>query len=90
VLQRKPRSGKAWFPAGNVYLPDEEHVDAVVRDLFEKTGLTMTVDDLALWSEALVRVSLLGAKLHHVYVYSAYVRVPYVDTFVHHLRSCKL
>jgi ADP-ribose pyrophosphatase YjhB (NUDIX family) len=31
--------------AGSI-LPNEEHVDAAVRDLFDETSLTVTVDDL--------------------------------------------
>jgi 8-oxo-dGTP pyrophosphatase MutT (NUDIX family) len=36
VLQREPRNGKSWFLA-NSNLPDEEHVDAIVRELHEET-----------------------------------------------------
>jgi hypothetical protein len=32
VLQREPRFGKTWFPAGSI-LPNAEHVDADVREL---------------------------------------------------------
>jgi 8-oxo-dGTP pyrophosphatase MutT (NUDIX family) len=46
VLQRKPRIGKTWFLSGYV-LPNEGHVDAAVRELFEEIGFTLTADDLA-------------------------------------------
>jgi 8-oxo-dGTP pyrophosphatase MutT (NUDIX family) len=49
VLQRKPRTGKTWFRA-NLISPNEEHVDAAVRELFEENGLTMTVGDLTMLS----------------------------------------
>jgi 8-oxo-dGTP pyrophosphatase MutT (NUDIX family) len=31
VLQREPRTGKTWFPAGSI-TTNEEHVDAAVRE----------------------------------------------------------
>ena len=57
VFQREPRSGRTWFPAGSV-LPNEEPVDAAIRELHEETGLVLTPDDLTLLSDALVRVAL--------------------------------
>jgi ADP-ribose pyrophosphatase YjhB (NUDIX family) len=82
VLQREPRSGKTWFPAGLV-AANEELVDAAVCELHEKIGLILTPDDLTLLSDAHVRVALhVGQPL--VYVYSAYVHVPYVTI---HLRT---
>jgi ADP-ribose pyrophosphatase YjhB (NUDIX family) len=73
VLQREPRSGKTWFPAGSI-LPNEEPVDATVRELHEETGLVLTPDDLTLLSDAPVRVTLpQGRQL--VYVYSATIPV---------------
>jgi 8-oxo-dGTP pyrophosphatase MutT (NUDIX family) len=73
VLQREPRSGKTWFPAGSI-LPNEEPVDAAVRELHEETGLVLTPDDLTMLSEAPVRVTLpQGRQL--VYVYSASITV---------------
>jgi 8-oxo-dGTP pyrophosphatase MutT (NUDIX family) len=82
VLQREPRHGKTWFPAGS-FTANEEHVDAAVRELHEETGLTLTPDDLTLLSAARVRVALpVGQQL--VYAYSASVPVPYVTT---HLRT---
>jgi 8-oxo-dGTP pyrophosphatase MutT (NUDIX family) len=83
VLQREPRTGKTWFPAGSVTAANEEHVDAAVRELHEETGLTLTRDDFTLLSDAPVRVALPeGQQL--VYVYSAYVPVPFVTS---HLRT---
>jgi 8-oxo-dGTP pyrophosphatase MutT (NUDIX family) len=82
VLQREPRTGKTWFPAGSV-AANEEPVDAAVRELHEETCLILTPDDLMLLSDAPVRVALLeGQQL--VYVYSASVPVPYVTS---HLRT---
>jgi ADP-ribose pyrophosphatase YjhB (NUDIX family) len=82
VLQREPRTGKTWFPVGSV-TANEEHVDAAARELHEETGLILTPDDLTLLSDAHVRVALpAGQQL--VYIYSAYVHVPYVTT---HLRT---
>jgi 8-oxo-dGTP pyrophosphatase MutT (NUDIX family) len=82
VLQREPRTGKTWFPVGSVAANDEP-VDAAVRELREETGLTLTPDDLTLLSDASVRVALPdGQQL--VYIYSAYVPVPYVTN---HLRT---
>jgi ADP-ribose pyrophosphatase YjhB (NUDIX family) len=34
VLQREPRTGNTWFPAGSV-TANEEHVDAAVRELHD-------------------------------------------------------
>jgi 8-oxo-dGTP pyrophosphatase MutT (NUDIX family) len=82
VLQREPRTGKTWFSAGSV-LPNEEHVDDVVHELHEETGLTLTSDDLMLLSDAHVRVALpQGRQL--VYVYSAYVPIMFATS---HLRT---
>jgi ADP-ribose pyrophosphatase YjhB (NUDIX family) len=62
---------------------NEEHVDAVVRELHEETGLTLTPDDLTLLSDAHVRVALPdGQQL--VFVYSAYVPVLFATS---HLRT---
>jgi ADP-ribose pyrophosphatase YjhB (NUDIX family) len=82
VLQREPRTGKTWFPAGSV-LPNEELVDAAVRELHEETGLILTSDDLTLLSDAPIRVALpQGQQL--VYVYSASVPVLFATS---HLRT---
>jgi 8-oxo-dGTP pyrophosphatase MutT (NUDIX family) len=82
VLQREPRTGTTWFPDGSV-AANEEHVDAAVRELREETGLVLTPDNLTLLSDAHVRVALPeGQQL--VYVYLAYVPVPFVTS---HLRT---
>jgi ADP-ribose pyrophosphatase YjhB (NUDIX family) len=82
VLQREPRIGKTWFPAG-LTTAHEEHVDADVRELHEEASLILTPDDLTLFSDAHVRVPLhVGQQL--VYAYSAYVPVLYITT---HLRT---
>jgi hypothetical protein len=84
VLQREPRSGKTWFPSSSIS-PDEERVDAFVRELHDhETGLTLTNDDLTLLSDAPVRVALLVGH-HLANVYSASVSVPYVTTHLHTL-----
>jgi hypothetical protein len=57
VLQREHRSGKTWLFAGSI-LPNEVNIDADVRDLFEETGLTLTVDDFTMLSGNHVRVPL--------------------------------
>jgi ADP-ribose pyrophosphatase YjhB (NUDIX family) len=82
VLQREPRCGRTWFPAGSV-TTNEEPVDAAVRELHEEIGLILTPDDLTLLSDAPARVALPGGH-QLVYVYSAYVPVPYVTS---HLRT---
>jgi 8-oxo-dGTP pyrophosphatase MutT (NUDIX family) len=41
VLQREPRTGKTWFPAGSI-TANEEPIDAAVRQLNEETGLILT------------------------------------------------
>jgi 8-oxo-dGTP pyrophosphatase MutT (NUDIX family) len=82
VLQREYSSGKTWFPDGSIS-STEEHVDAVVRELHEETGLILTPNDLTLLSDAPVRVALPEGQ-QFVYVYSAHVLVPYVTT---HLRT---
>jgi 8-oxo-dGTP pyrophosphatase MutT (NUDIX family) len=98
VLQREPRTGKTWFPAGSI-LPNEEHVDAAVREIHEETDLTLTSDDLTLLSDAHVRVAILqGRQL--VYVYSAsvhrssvfllraiYVQMLRLSRLLHHSRQ---
>jgi 8-oxo-dGTP pyrophosphatase MutT (NUDIX family) len=82
VLQREPRTGITWFPAGSV-TANEEPGDDDVRELYEKTGLILTPDDLTGLSDAPVHVALsVGQQL--VYVYSTSVHVPYVTA---HLRT---
>jgi 8-oxo-dGTP pyrophosphatase MutT (NUDIX family) len=78
VLQPEPRTGKTWFPVGSL-TANEEPVDAAVRELHEETGLILTPDDLTLLSDAPVRV-VLPAGRQLVYVYSAFVLVPYVTS----------
>jgi hypothetical protein len=56
VSQREPRTGKIWFSARSI-LPNEEHVDVVVRKLNEECGLILTLDHLTLLSDAPVRVA---------------------------------
>jgi 8-oxo-dGTP pyrophosphatase MutT (NUDIX family) len=53
VIQCEPRTGKTRFLAGSI-LPNEEHVDAAVRELFEETCFTLTVDDITMLSNNLV------------------------------------
>jgi 8-oxo-dGTP pyrophosphatase MutT (NUDIX family) len=59
-------------------LPNEEHVDAAIREMFEETGLTLTPDDLSMLSNNPVRMSLLEGKHQLVCVYSASHPVLYV------------
>jgi 8-oxo-dGTP pyrophosphatase MutT (NUDIX family) len=82
VLQREPRTGKTWFPAGSV-TANESPVDAAVRELHEETGLTLTPDDLTLLSDAHARVALREGQ-QIVYVYSAFVPVSFAMS---HLRT---
>jgi 8-oxo-dGTP pyrophosphatase MutT (NUDIX family) len=67
ILQREPRTGKAWFLAGSI-LHDEELVNAAVRELHEETKLTLANGDLTLLSDNPVRVSLHEGKHQLVYV----------------------
>jgi hypothetical protein len=55
-------------------LPNAEHVDADVRDLFEEIGLTLTVDDIMLLSGNHVPVPLNDGHFQLVYVFSAFVQ----------------
>jgi 8-oxo-dGTP pyrophosphatase MutT (NUDIX family) len=80
VLKREPRTCKTWFLAGSI-LPNEEHVVAV-RELLEETCLTLTPDNLTLLSNNQVPLSLLEGRHHHVYVFSAYVPLPFVATIL--------
>jgi hypothetical protein len=50
----------------------------------KETSLTLTRDDLTLLSRNPVRVSLREGKHHLVYVFSAFVQVPFVTA---HLRT---
>jgi 8-oxo-dGTP pyrophosphatase MutT (NUDIX family) len=59
-------------------LPNDEHVDAAVRELFEEIGLTLTVDDLTLLSGNIVILPLCDGQYQLVYVFSAFVHVTYV------------
>jgi hypothetical protein len=49
-----------------------------MRELFEEIRITLTPDDLTLLSNNPVRVSLLQGEHRLVYVFSAYVPLPYV------------
>jgi 8-oxo-dGTP pyrophosphatase MutT (NUDIX family) len=89
VLQRELRTSKTWFHAGSI-LPYEEHVDAAVRKLHEETGLSLNSDNLTLLSNYPVRVSLHERKHQLVYVFSAYVPVPFVTSNAVMLSLCKL
>jgi ADP-ribose pyrophosphatase YjhB (NUDIX family) len=82
VLHREPSSGKTWSPTGSIS-SNEEHVDAVVRELHEETGLILTHDDLTPLSDAPVRVEFHDGH-QIVYVFSASALVPYVTA---HLRT---
>jgi ADP-ribose pyrophosphatase YjhB (NUDIX family) len=82
VLQREPRSGKTWFPAGSV-TANEEPLDVAICELHEETGLILTPNDLTMLSDAPVRVAQHVGQ-HLVYVYTASVPVPYITT---HLRT---
>jgi 8-oxo-dGTP pyrophosphatase MutT (NUDIX family) len=77
ILQCEPRTDKTWFPAGSS-LPNEEHVDAAVRELLYETGLTLTPGNFTMLSDNPARVSLLEGKHQLVCVFSAYVLVPYL------------
>jgi 8-oxo-dGTP pyrophosphatase MutT (NUDIX family) len=60
-------------------LPNEVHVDVVVRELLEENGLTLTIDDLTMLSDAPVRVALPEGQRQLVYIFSAAsLPVPYV------------
>jgi hypothetical protein len=59
-------------------LPNEELVDAIVRELLEETGLTLTLDDLTLLTDAPLHVALPRGRRQYVYVYSACIPVPYL------------
>jgi 8-oxo-dGTP pyrophosphatase MutT (NUDIX family) len=78
VLQREPRNGKKWFRAGSI-LPNEEHVGVAVRELLQETDLTLRHDYLIMLNNNAVLVSLREGKNQLVYVFSAYVPVPYVE-----------
>jgi 8-oxo-dGTP pyrophosphatase MutT (NUDIX family) len=61
VLEREPRTGKSLFLAG-LDLPNEEDVDASVRETCEETGFTLTIDDLTLLGSNPFRVPLRDGK----------------------------
>jgi ADP-ribose pyrophosphatase YjhB (NUDIX family) len=62
-------------------LPNEEPIDAVVRELHEEICLVLTPNDLTVLSDAPVRVAITeGQQL--AYVFSAFVLVPYVATYL--------
>jgi 8-oxo-dGTP pyrophosphatase MutT (NUDIX family) len=66
---------QTWFLVGSI-LPNEEHVDAAVRELFEETDLILTGDDLTLLGGNHVRVSFHAGQYQLVHVFSAYLQVP--------------
>jgi hypothetical protein len=57
VLQREPNTCKTWFITYSI-LPDKEHVDAAVRELFVESGLTLIVDDFTMLSNKQAQVPL--------------------------------
>jgi 8-oxo-dGTP pyrophosphatase MutT (NUDIX family) len=57
----EPRNKNAWFHAETV-IPNERHVDAFVREMFEETGVSSTVGDLTLSSGSGVHVPLQDNK----------------------------
>jgi ADP-ribose pyrophosphatase YjhB (NUDIX family) len=59
-------------------MPKEELVDVVVRELFEETCLTLTVDDLTMLSNSHVRVPLFVGMHLIVYGFATSHSVPYV------------
>jgi ADP-ribose pyrophosphatase YjhB (NUDIX family) len=65
-------------PAGASILPNEEPVDDVVRELLEEDGLTLSLDDLTLLSDAPVHVALHEGQRHLVSVFSASFPIPCV------------
>jgi hypothetical protein len=77
VLQREHRTGEARYLDGNVLLNDEL-ADVAARELFEETGMTLTVDGLTLLHGEEIHVPLPDSKAQHLYVYDASVHVPYV------------
>jgi ADP-ribose pyrophosphatase YjhB (NUDIX family) len=68
VLHREPRTCEIWFLVGSVF-PNEEHVDAVVRELHEETCLVLTLNDFTVLSDAMVRVALPKGQRQLVYVF---------------------
>jgi 8-oxo-dGTP pyrophosphatase MutT (NUDIX family) len=60
-------------------LPKEAPVEVAVRELFEETCLTPTVDDLTFFSGNPFRVPLHAGQHLLVYVFSALVHVAYVN-----------
>jgi hypothetical protein len=81
VLQRELRSGTTWFLAVSI-LPDEEQVDAAVRELFEENGLTLTVYDLTILSNKLVQVPLIEGECRLVYVFYTHFSGTLRDSFL--------
>jgi hypothetical protein len=75
VLQ--PRNGKTWFLAGSI-LPYEAQVDAAVRELYEETSTTRTIDNFTLLRGNPVRVPSPARQHQSVYVFSVSAHAPYV------------
>jgi ADP-ribose pyrophosphatase YjhB (NUDIX family) len=70
-------------------LPNEEPIDAAVRKLFEEIGLTLTVDNLTVLSNNLVRSPFPTSKHMLVYLFVASFQVPYVSANLRTLAKVK-
>jgi hypothetical protein len=79
VLQREPRTSKTWCLA-DLILPNEAPVDDAVREWFEITDLTMTIDYLTRLNGNHIRVSLPDGQHLPVYVFLSTALVPYVTS----------
>jgi hypothetical protein len=75
VLQREPRTCRTWYLAGLI-LPNEEPIDAAIRESFKESGLAMTAADLTLpiMFECRYLLGSIGLSM----CVSAFVHVPYV------------
>jgi 8-oxo-dGTP pyrophosphatase MutT (NUDIX family) len=84
ILQREPRTCKIWFPAGSI-LWNEAPVDAAVRELFQETNLTLTVDELTILSDNPDRVPLPASQYQLARVFSAMAPLLYVNAYLREL-----